>query len=51
MDGVSVGDGSAKPASRTAIGLDLVWKVLAVLGVMLLVYIMIYLGTWLAMLN
>lgn len=42
---------SATPTQRFAIKPDLLWKILAVLGVVFLVYILIYLGTWLAMLN
>lgn len=39
------------PLPRMVIKRDLVMKILAVLGVVFLVYVLIYLGTWLAMLN
>jgi len=51
VDDVPVPSETASPASRFIIKWDLLWKVLAVLGVLLLVYILIYFGTWLAMLN
>ena len=41
----------ANPSSRLVVTPDLLLKILAVLGVVFLVYILIYLGTWLAMLN
>jgi hypothetical protein len=42
---------TAAPKLRLRINKDLLWKVLAVLGVVLLAYVLIYLGTWLAMQN
>lgn len=51
VENAPVQAGSEERASRISIRSDFVWKLLAVLGVLLLVYIMIYLGTWLAMLN
>lgn len=38
-------------ASKPRLSMDLVWKVLAVIGVLFLVFLLFYMGAWLGMLN